>query len=114
MVELSEILLLLLINSLSIIGIYKAGYYLTDKEGEPIEDTKMVLWKAKFYSLKYLGEFWSKPIITCPTCMASLHSTYVFSLWSFMYGFEPIHIIIYFIYVAALAAAVNVVANFTE
>ena len=43
------------------------------KKGEPKEETKMILWRVKYYSEKWLGDFWSKPVYSCPTCMASLH-----------------------------------------
>lgn len=90
-----------LFNSLVIIGWNKATYFYAEKDTldyieamrigkhtcwesqvyKGISD-KMIFWKLRFWSIKFLGEFWSKPLFTCPTCMASVHSTYVF--WSFM------------------------------
>jgi len=41
-------------------------------------DSTMILWRLRYYSLKYFGEYWSKCIIICPPCMASVHSFYVY------------------------------------
>lgn len=40
---------------------------------EPDQGVKMILWKVKVWSDKYLGDYLSKPVYSCPTCMASLH-----------------------------------------
>lgn len=37
-----------------------------------------LLWKLKFYSLKYIGEYWSRPLLTCPVCMASFHTIWLY------------------------------------
>lgn len=98
---------LLLINSLYCIGFYKACSVEFKVYDEPrhgtIKDTRMILWWVKYYSSLWFGKFWSKPICTCPPCMASLHSTYVFwPLVIFLYGWNPAEFIIYPIYIGAL------------
>ena len=66
-------------NALAIMGFHRACQYDTYTDTEPentdyiIEDTKMIFWKVKLYSEIILGPFWSKPVYSCPTCMASLH-----------------------------------------
>lgn len=84
------ILILLILNSLYIYGLWFASefdyrsdtHYAIDKSKAKVSDvdmdSAMVLWRLKFYSLKYIGDYWSKPIITCPMCMASVHSFYVY------------------------------------
>ena len=73
---------LLLFNSLYCIGFYKACSVEFVYDDEPkrgvIPETKMILWWVKYLSVRYLGKFWSKPICTCPPCMASVHSLYVY------------------------------------
>ena len=78
------------INSLMIIGLFNAAtfdYCHPDdcKENADYCDdkcidkySKMILWRLRYYSIKYFGDFWSKPIITCQKCMASVHSIYVY------------------------------------
>lgn len=91
---------LALVNALIIYGLYNAAKfewkndspyninYKTVKESDVDEDSKMIFWRARFYANKWFGEYWAKPIITCPICMASVHSTYIyffqhpFNIWS--------------------------------
>jgi hypothetical protein len=40
-----------------------------------------VLWKLKFYSLRYIGEFWTRPLLSCPVCMASFWTTINYIVW---------------------------------
>lgn len=37
-----------------------------------------LLWRLKFYSLKYLGEYWTRPLFSCAICMASVHTTWLY------------------------------------
>jgi len=53
----------------------------------------MILWKVKLWSDLTLGEFWSKPIYSCPTCMASVHGLFpywIVSLCLFEFGWMMI------------------------
>lgn len=87
-----EILLLALINSLLIIGL-SAASMIEWKANVPNRITKkniskefvdkeysQILWQVRFYILKIFGFKWAKPLITCPTCMSSFHSTYFYWL----------------------------------
>jgi len=56
----------LLFNCLVIIGIWK------------IFSDGMILEKAGNQMQAYLGEYMSKPVITCPPCMASIHGTWFY------------------------------------
>lgn len=110
---------LLLVNSLYCIGFYKACQVELKVDDEPkhgvIEDTKMILWWVRYYSFLKLGKFWTKPVCDCPPCMASLHSIYVFwPLVIYFYGFHPIELVIYPIYVGALCATNWIVINVIE
>lgn len=66
-------------NAYAIIGFNRACQYedveiKPFKKVEPVnESSKMIFWRVKYYSEMYLGEFWSKPVYSCPSCMASLH-----------------------------------------
>lgn len=59
--------LVLIANAFYIIGFNRACQY--DEQAKEY----MILWRVKYYSEKWLGAFWSKPVYSCPTCMASLH-----------------------------------------
>lgn len=49
----------------------------------------MILEKVKLWSDKNLGEFWSKPVYACPSCMPSLHGLIPFLItYSFMFDFS--------------------------
>ena len=81
-----NLLILLVLNSLFIIGLNKATM-IEWISNSPMRITKknltknfidkeysMILWELQYYSLKLFGFKWSKPLITCPPCMASFHS----------------------------------------
>lgn len=77
-------------NALIIYGLYSSARfdwkqegntvinYKTVKESDVDPDSKMIFWRLHFYSLKFFGTWWSKPILTCPICMASIHSLYIY------------------------------------
>lgn len=72
-------------NAYAIIGFNRACQY-EEADVKPgfvpapvvVESSKMILWRVKYYSEMYLGEFWSKPVYSCPTCMASVHGVIPF------------------------------------
>jgi hypothetical protein len=99
---------LLAFNALEITGFYTATWYkqIDPKRHEPEEDTKEVLWWVKYYSLKTFGTYWSKPICTCPPCMASLHSLW---FWVF-HSFTLQTVVIYIFYVFALCGVMKMIA----
>jgi len=106
-----ELIILALINSLIIIGINKATHYEEETTYlKTIIIDKMIFWKVRFWFLKNLGEFWAKPFVTCPTCMASVHSTYVY--WLFM-PFTIHSLILYVIYIPMLAGVTSIVNNYS-
>lgn len=65
------------------------------------EDSKNIFWFIKYYSKKWLGDYWSKPIASCPICMSSLHS-----LWIWI----PIYIIMPFSFFLLCAHAFYMLA----
>lgn len=101
----------MLFNSLVIIGLNRSASYLQDASGHIYEDTKGILWKLKYWAIESLGDKWSKPVISCPPCMASLHSFYVFWLWAVNCGIEPFHIYLYILYIPALSGMVHIINN---
>lgn len=100
---------LCLTNILSILFINKASSFEYLSQDHPelgvIQSSKMLLWKWRYLSLKYVGKFFSKPLFTCPTCMCLVHSSYVFwPITLFTYGFRYEFIYIYVIYFMSLGA----------
>lgn len=84
---------LLLINSLYIIGIYSNSGYSDDKP-------------QVFYWLNRVKVPWwlKKPMIECVSCMASIHSLYIY--WPFVFHrgeFSLTSLVVYLAYVPALA-----------
>ncbi len=64
----------LIANSFYCIGFNRSCQY--DEQANEY----MILWRVKKYSEKWLGQFWSKPVCGCVTCMASLHGVIPFLL----------------------------------
>lgn len=89
----SELILLLVLNSLFIVGFHQ-----TTREGEINNWVDALLWK--------LPEWIKKPLYDCPTCMASVHSTYVY--W-YNYNLSTHNVLVYVIYVFALSALSTVI-----
>lgn len=113
-------IILILINSIEIIGFHAVTYFEYNQhaigfggktERVPFEESKMFLWKIKYWSEKYLGEFWSKPVCNCPPCMASLHSL---AVWFFIYvlvPFHPILIPLHILYIFCLCGSVKLITS---
>jgi len=53
----------------------------------PDDESKMFLWRVRAFALK--AGWWGSPITLCPTCMASLHSTYIYLPFI---GFDTTHV----------------------
>lgn len=97
---------LLISNALFIIGLYHAASYRTCtdvEQGQPYcnkygidTETQNVLWFIRYYSVKYFGHYLSKPIATCPKCMASVWGTvwYIGSNGFTELWYLPVHILV--------------------
>ena len=128
-----DILFLLICNSFMIVGLYRSSNFEWSndfqfryskvrhiKTSDIDKKYNMILWWFRFYSYKYLGMKWSKPVATCPTCMASVHSSYIY--WTIgVYLLKKdfnINVIqcafIYVPYVLALAGMNALLTNKTE
>ena len=108
----SLICILIIINALFIIGLYHATDYESYDGVNVIESSKMILWKVRYYLKKKLGDFYSKPFISCPVCMASVHSLYFF--WPIaisQIGFEWWLIPAYLVYVPVLSGLIYVLES---
>lgn len=109
--EIASLLLMAFANSFVIIGWNRATYF-EWAEGSFTEinhETKMIFWKLRYWGQYYFYPFWNKPLFTCPTCMSSFHSIYVYWL------IQPptIHsLIIYPIYILLLAGMVTLINSF--
>jgi hypothetical protein len=91
-----DLILLMLINSLAIVGIYLSF-------GKEMIFFRLGLWVEKniHYDL-------TKPLFNCPTCMASVHS--VIPFWM-TYELSYQTVLLYIIYVPALSAISTLVAK---
>lgn len=94
-----ELILLLILNALFIVGFHQTTH-----------DGEINSWVSNL--LDNAPEWVKKPLYACPTCMASVHSTYVY--W---YNYEPnIHNgLVYILYVFALSAlgtAINLIIEY--
>ena len=100
--ELTLFILLLLCNAFAIIGFNRSCWY--------DDDGKMLLWLLKKWSDKTLGVFWSKPVYSCTTCMASLHGLMPFWItYLTLYSFTPLAVGVWAFYTATLAGVISVV-----
>lgn len=84
-----DLMLMGIFNAMVIFGVNKATFFeychpdddaqFCDEYGVD-KDSKMVGWWLRYYSLKWCGQFLSKPLFTCPPCMASVWGTLVYWL----------------------------------
>lgn len=103
-------------NSRLIFGVNEATSFEYNTDDNPelgiVPGSEMILYKIRKWSLEYLGKFWSKPLFTCPTCMASVHSIYVYwPVTILLFGFHVELIYFYVVYVLALAGHVSKMNN---
>ena len=92
-------LILSIANAVMIIGVYTACYYEwhpavdvmsneipqdADENGI-LERSKMIGWKIRLWAESCFGEFWAKPICTCPPCMASVWGLPTFIVFTAVY-----------------------------
>jgi hypothetical protein len=71
----------LLFNALVIRGLWRAMSYSEDEEtGVPLKESRMILTGVRVWMQRTLGYFWSKPLVSCPACMASFHGTWYYWL----------------------------------
>ena len=91
-----ETIILLIFNSLFIVGLYKSMDYEIDENGKPCN--RMILWFIPHYT-KWLPEVIQTPLYNCIKCMASIHGFYIF--WYF-YPFELKFVLLYIFYTFAL------------
>lgn len=81
----------LIINSLAIYGLFNAGTYKLRSDLMVIPeklklsmvdpDHREFLTGFRIWVENHLGPYYSKPIITCPMCMASVHSLIFYIIW---------------------------------
>lgn len=96
MTQLSDYLVLLVLNSLLCAGLY----ILTRHETVDGVYYKQPLWWIDAGSRLWFGETATKPVCACFVCMASLHS--ILPFWS-QHAPTPTNALIYLTYVIALA-----------
>lgn len=119
-----SLLLLMFFNALYIVGFYRACEYSyhpeaiagidfipegSDENGI-IEESKMILWQVRHFCLNTFGDKWSKPVCTCISCMASLHSILPFCFYAYITDMSH-PVIWYIMYVPALSALAYFINN---
>jgi len=107
---------LIVLNSLYIFGLYNAGRYelRPDIMQEPDKVDMSMLRESSIEALSWLririenrvGLFWAKPLISCPRCMASVHSLIPYALVFFVFPwhFDWRYLVAYPYYMCALSA----------
>lgn len=98
------ILTVMILNALWIIGINRAAYYYVTDDQFIDQHSKMVLWKVRRFIVNRFGEFWAKPLITCPVCMASVHGAYWY--WPILGSLTVPALLIWIVYTVALAGLI--------
>ena len=112
-----ELLTIAIFNAGIIFGINKATQYeechpedagldFCDDNGID-KDSKMVGWRLRYWSLKWFGSFWSKPLFTCPPCMASVHGTWFYWIVSDVTVQSLLFWPIYILFLSGLVALIN-------
>lgn len=122
-----ELTILVLFNSLFIQGLYRSAMfewksnfvYKPTKKNMSIKNIdkefNMLLWFIRYYSIKYFGDKWSKPVITCPTCMASIHSSYFYFGFIFITSsITNVHLMLYVPYVFAVAGMNTLITSIID
>lgn len=84
-----DTLLILLFNSLFIIGLHYTLQY-DEVDGEVFN--AQILWRIKYYAVKFLGDYWSKPFGGCMICMSALWSVPVYFAYFDSIYFYPLYI----------------------
>jgi len=104
----TEILILLILNSLYCIGLHAATRWLEYPEHiQELEEhdskwvTRKLLWPLSYYTRTW-PDLIRDPLTECLTCMASIHGGYVFVLASVFWGITPYLVIPYIIALAGL------------
>lgn len=118
-----EVLLLLWVNAFAIVGFYISTRYNVHPQGKKNEDgadcygimkhDKMVLWFVRYYSLKWFGEWYSKPVCECVRCMSSLHSIIPFVTYCLYTGHYGA-LLFYPFYILALITVVSLLQTKLE
>lgn len=110
MTDLTPLFLLLIfltLNAVEIFGFsFATSFDFIDEEHPEngiMPDSKMILWRVRYWCLINLGFFWSKPICICAPCMASVHSLPFYVFFLFMVQFQIQWILFYPLYVLILS-----------
>lgn len=111
---LSEVFMLMIFNSLMIFGLFNAATYRlkADIMIDPVKITRDMIDPDSIEVLSFVrvwiennfGEFMSRPLISCPYCMASVHSVLPYFA-IFHSSITDLHVLIFFpLYICALSA----------
>lgn len=100
----------ILMVSLFIFGLNFATDY---SEGENFKQNGHynLLWKLKFWSLKYIGEYWTRPLLSCPVCQSSVWGT-IFYFCYFPFELSINYFVIWIVSVFAIAGLNRIIKNF--
>lgn len=96
----------------AIIGINRGTDYesVNDERRGIVPGSEAGFWFVRFYSLKIFGEHLTKTICGCPKCMATLHGTWTFAIFFFLFaGGNYLWLIAYPLYWFALSGVAHAV-----
>lgn len=100
-------LLMFYANHLHIFGLWRAFHveFMNDENPKAgiVKGSENIFSFITIWTVKTFGTFYSKPLTTCPICMASFHSTYIYWPMMLIVGFKPWMIPLWFIYMTCLA-----------
>lgn len=100
-------LFLILINSLYIMGLYIAGAF---EPGDEARDHENILGGVHRWLRSRVGIFWTKPLLGCPVCMASVHTSYIYVAVAIIASLPwYVAVVLYPAYVCVVSATVGVI-----
>ena len=92
MIPIVKIAVILLANALVIRGIWRA------MSGDL--ERPMLLTRLRLAIEETVGKFWSKPLVSCPACMASFHGTWFYLLFM---DWNAVNLALLLLYIPALS-----------
>jgi len=113
----TELLTLLILNSLFCVGLHAATRWLEYPEHiQELEEhdskwvTRKLLWPLSYYTRTW-PDLIRDPLTECLTCMASIHGGYVFIL---AYVFIDVSLYVFIPYIIALAGLNTILGSCTK
>lgn len=96
-------------------GVLNNGNWPLDCDEHGVDEgSKMILWRVRLTVVHMVGDFWAKPICTCPPCMASVWGTPVYWAFAVMQGLTWTHALAFIPYICVVSALSKWLNSITE